>query len=63
MGYKYEDEDTFVKKSYNGRTIISLMDSGIKIKVYAYGYAESDFLPNPHIDQEKLKQFIRKNEL
>ena len=63
MGYKYEDEDIYVKKSSGGRTIITLMESGIRIKVYSSGYGESDFLSNPEPDKEKLKNFIRENEL
>ena len=63
MGFKYEDEDNYVKKSSGGRTIITLMESGIRIKVYSSGYGESDFLSNPVTDHQKLKQFIRENEL
>lgn len=63
MGYKNEGDGTFLKESSNGRTMIWLMNNGIIIKVYSGGYGESDFLPGPVTDINRLKQFIRKNEL
>ncbi len=63
MGYKNEGNGTFAKESSNGQTMIWFMNNGIKIKVYSGGYGESDFLPGPVSDINKLKQFIRENEL
>lgn len=63
MGYKKEGEETFVKEVSNGRTIIWLMNNGVKIKVYSRGYTDSDFLPGPITNAKRLKQFIRDNEL
>lgn len=63
LGYKKEDEGTFVKEDYSGRTMIWISEKGVKIKVYANGYAESDFLPAPLPDAATLKSFIRSNEL
>ena len=63
MGYKAEGENTFVKINSSGRTYIWNQENGIKIKVYSNGYGESDFLPSIHITVDRLKQFIRENEL
>lgn len=63
LGYKKEDEGTFVREDYSGRTMIWLSEKGVKIKVYANGYAESDFLPAPLPDKATLRSFIRSNEL
>jgi hypothetical protein len=63
LGYKKEDEGTFVKEDYSGRKMIWLSEEGVKIKVYANGYAESDFLPAPLPDAATLKSFIGRNEL
>lgn len=63
LGYKKEDEGTFIKEDLSGRTMIWLSEKGVKIKVYAHGYAETDFLPAPLPDPETLKSFIRSNEL
>ncbi len=43
--------------------MIWLSEKGVKIKVYAHGYGESDFLPAPLPDKATLKSFIRSNEL
>ena len=63
LGYKKESEGTFVREDYSGRTMIWLSESGVKIKVYANGYGESDFMPAPLPDKETLRSFIRRNEL
>ena len=63
MGYKKEDEGTFVKEDYSGTTMVWLSEKGVRIKVYANGYGESDFLPAPLPDAATLKSFIRSNEL
>ena len=63
MGYKRDGEGCFLKENSSGRTMIWVTENGIKIKVYAGGYAESDFLPAPLPNVEKLKRFIRENEL
>ena len=63
MGYKEDGINTYVKEKSSGRTYIWIQDSGIKIKVYAYGYGESDFLPSNQLTVDRLKQFIRENEL
>ena len=63
LGYKKEDEGTFVSESSNGTTMIWLSENGVKIKVYAHGYAETDYLPAPLPDAETLRSFIRSNEL
>lgn len=62
MGYKKDGGDTFVKEASHGKTMIWLINGGVKIKVYAGGYAESDFLSQP-LEKEKLKRFIRSNQL
>jgi hypothetical protein len=63
LGYKKEDEGTFISESSSGTTMIWLSQNGVKIKVYAHGYAETDYLPAPLPDAETLKNFIRRNEL
>jgi hypothetical protein len=63
LGYKKEDEGTFISESSNGTTMIWLSENGVKIKVYAHGYAETDYLPAPLPDAETLRNFIRSNEL
>ena len=63
LGYKKEDEGAFISESSSGTTMIWLSENGVKIKVYAHGYAESDYLPAPLPDSETLKSFIRRNEL
>jgi hypothetical protein len=63
MGYKKQDEGTFINESSSGRTVIWLSEEGVRIKVYAHGYGESDFLPAPLPDKETLRSFIRRNEL
>jgi hypothetical protein len=63
LGYKKEDEGTFISESSSGTTMIWLSENGVKIKVYAHGYAETDYLPAPLPDAETLKSFIRRNEL
>jgi hypothetical protein len=63
LGYKKEEEGTFVREDYSGRTVIWLSENGVKIKVYAHGYGESDYLPAPLPDKETLRSFIRRNEL
>lgn len=63
LGYKKEDEGTFIRESSSGRTTIWLYENSVKIKVYAHGYAETDYLPAPLPDVETLKSFIRRNEL
>ncbi len=63
MGFKKEREGTFVRESYNGRTMIWLMNDGILIKVYSGDYGESDFLKGPVTDPEKIKNFISNNAL
>lgn len=63
LGYKKEHDGTFIRESSNGRTTIWLYEDSVKIKVYAHGYAESDYLPAPLPDAATLKSFIRRNEL
>jgi hypothetical protein len=63
MGYKNQGSGTFVYESQSGRTMIWLVEDGVQIKVYAHGYSESDFLPGPVTDMEKLKKFISQNEV
>jgi hypothetical protein len=63
LGYKKEHEGTFIREGLSGRTMIWLSEKGVKIKVYAHGYAETDYLPAPLPDAETLKKFIRRNEL
>ncbi len=63
LGYKKEEEGTFVREDYSGKTMIWLSENGVKIKVYAHGYGESDYLPAPLPDKETLRSFIRSNEL
>jgi hypothetical protein len=63
LGYKKEHDGTFIRESSSGRTTIWLFDDSVKIKVYAHGYAESDYLPAPLPDAATLKSFIRRNEL
>ncbi len=63
LGYKKEDEGTFVRENSSGTTIIWLSEDGVRIKAYADGYGESDFLPAPLPDKEILMSFIRSNEL
>ncbi len=63
LGYKKEDEGTFISESFSGTTMIWLSENGVKIKVYAHGYAETDYLPAPLPDAETLRSFIRRNEL
>ena len=63
MGYKTDGEKTFLKVNSGGRTYIWVNENGIKIKVYANGYGESDFLPSKLITIDSLKQFIKENEL
>ena len=63
LGYKKEEEGTFVREDYSGKTMIWLSENGVKIKVYAHGYGESDYLPAPLPDKETLRSFIRRNEL
>jgi hypothetical protein len=38
------------------------MNGGVHIKVYGYGYGESDFLPGPIDDLDRLKRFIESNQ-
>ena len=63
LGYKKEGDGTFIRESSSGRTTIWLYEDSVKIKVYAHGYAETDYLPAPLPDAETLKSFIRRNEL
>jgi hypothetical protein len=63
MGFKKIDESSFEKSNSNGRTILILKENGLFIKVYAHGYGESDFLPNPLDDQERVINFINENQL
>ncbi|WP_033959936.1 hypothetical protein [Psychroserpens jangbogonensis] len=63
MGYKKEKDGTFLKLSHGGRTMIWLSSQGVKIKVYASGYGESDFLPYSILDEDRLERFILENEL
>lgn len=62
LGYKKGRNDVFVKESSIGRTMIWLSENGVKIKVYAHDYGESDFLPASLADAATLKSFIRSNE-
>ena len=63
LGYKKEDVGTFIRESSSGRTTILLYEDSLKIKVYAHGYAERDYLKAPLPDAETLKSFIRSNQL
>ena len=63
LGYKKEEEGTFFREDNSGKTMIWLSENGVKIKVYAHGYGESDYLPAPLPDKETLRSFIRRNEL
>jgi hypothetical protein len=63
LGYKKKGEGTFISESSSGTTMIWLSENGVKIKVYAHGYAETDYLPAPLPDAETIKSFIRRNEL
>jgi hypothetical protein len=63
LGYKKEGDGNFIRESSSGRTTIWLYENSVKIKVYAHGYAETDYLPAPLPDAETLKSFIRSNEL
>lgn len=62
MGYKGEG-GSYVKNSSNGVTILTIMVTGIKLKIYTPGFSESEFLPGPFPDMERVKKFIRSNEL
>ncbi|AWV97516.1 hypothetical protein [Arcticibacterium luteifluviistationis] len=63
MGYKRDGEGQFKKENSSGLTMIWFSESGVRIKVYVDGYAESDFLSASNCDIEKLKRFIIRNEL
>ena len=63
MGYRLDGNDIYLKTYPNGRTMIWLSESGIKLKVYAGGYGESDFWPGPLLDQESLWKFIKEHEI
>jgi hypothetical protein len=63
MGYKMDVDGGFIKENSQGRTSIWIQGEGIKIRVYGGGYAESDFLRYPIDDMEKLRRFIRSNQL
>ena len=63
MGFKKDADGSFISDGNTGRTTIWISSSGIKIKVYSGGYAESDFLPMENITIDKLKQFIQINAL
>ncbi|MFM7767042.1 MAG: hypothetical protein ACKO9S_04175 [Bacteroidota bacterium] len=63
MGYHQLENGMWQSINGNCRTMITLMNGGVHIKVYGYGYGESDFLPGPVEDMEKLKRFIRSNEV
>lgn len=62
LGYTKGKNDVFIKESSVGSTMIWLSESGVKIKVYAHDYGESDFLPASLADAATLKSFIRSNE-
>ena len=63
LGFKKDEQGSFVNKTLSGRTMIWLSEKGLKIKVYAHGYGETDFLPSPLEDKNRIVNFIRENEL
>ncbi len=63
LGYRKSGPASWQRLNGPCRTIITRMNGGIHIKVYGYGYAESDFLPGPIDDMEKLKRFIWENQV
>lgn len=63
LGYRKIAPASWQRISGPCRTMITLMNGGVHIKAYGYGYAESDFLPGPVDDMEKLKQFIYSNQV
>ena len=63
MGYREAWVGAFVKETSYGRNVIWITNSGLKIKVYASRYGESDFLPAPLDDEKKVVQFIKSNEI
>jgi hypothetical protein len=67
LGYveSRKDSDSFHKRSNYGDNIISLINGGILFKIY-FGngpYTESEFLPSPLPDNNKLIHFINSNEI
>lgn len=63
MGYESVGEGRFEKETNNTMNVIWIMPSGIKFKVYAYGYAESDFYKYPIQNEKSLIVFINSNEV
>ena len=63
MGYRKQDTNMYRSKSYGGETYIWISEEGVRIKVYAQGYSESAFLKGPVTNPEKLREFIRYNQL
>ncbi len=62
MGYESQGESRFEKETSTAMNVIWIMPAGIKVKVYANGYAESDFYKYPIKNKESLIEFIRSNE-
>ena len=63
MDYKQVDPATWQMMNGPCHTRIIFMNGGVHIKVYGYGYGESDFLPGPIDDLERLKRFIESNQV
>ncbi len=63
LGYSRLNNETFIKESTNVQNLITLKNDGIKIRVWNSAYGESDFLRFPLTDINKLKLFIKKNEV
>jgi hypothetical protein len=62
MGYESQGDGRFEKETTTAMNVIWIMPAGIKVKIYAFGYAESDFYKYPIKNEQSLIEFIRSNE-
>jgi hypothetical protein len=63
FGYIYLGGAIYEKNLRNCSAIVTLRNNGIHLKVYGFGYAESDFISNIGLDENKLRSFLRANSI
>ena len=63
FGYNYLGGAIYEKHLGNCSAIVSLRNNGIHLKVYGFGYAESDFISNIGLNESKLRSFLRANSI
>ena len=63
FGYHHEEAGHFIKHRGQAFATLIIRETGISIKVYGSGYAESDFISSFNLTPENLLNWLKFNSI